>query len=152
MSAPVSGVRRVARGEAGVAALEMIVALPVLLAILAFMVAGARITVARADVLAIAREAARSAVEQPGPEQAASAAHQLATEMAKEQGLDPTRLEIEQDPQRLEPGGTYLVVVQYTVAFSDLPGLGMLPGSVVVGARHQEPIDPNRSFPREGER
>lgn len=128
--------------DRGAAALEFALILPVILIILATMLAVGRLWIARSDALAVAREAAREAVLQPSAPLAAAAATSAGRASAAGYGMDPGRLAISPDGP-FGPGALYQVQVSYNVQLSDLPGLGLLPGSITVSTVATEPIDPN---------
>lgn len=129
------------RGERGAATLEMALLIPALLVLVAVTLGAGRVWGARSAVLAVAREAARAGVEEPEPAAAAAAAMAAAGERAEGYRLDPSRLVVEPE-EALERGGRFAVRVVYHVALADLPGLGLLPASVRIEARHAEPVDP----------
>lgn len=62
------------RGDGGAAVLEFVLLLPVLLILMAAMMTMGRLWMVRADVLAVARQAAREAVTQPDAASAAARA------------------------------------------------------------------------------
>ena len=99
----------------------------------------------KSAVLSVAREAARAAAEAPNAAAAHDAAIATAEQVAEGLGLDPARLSIVQDPRGFARGAPYEVSVSYQVSMADLPGLGLLPGSVTLGAEHVELIDTYRS-------
>lgn len=135
---------RLPREDRGAAAVELALLIPALLVLFAVTLGAGRVWTAKAAVLAVAREAARAAVEEPNAAAAAAAAVSAGRERAEGYRLDPSRLVIE--PQGgLERGARYLVVVTYEVPLADLPGLGLVPEAVTIEASHGEPIDPNAS-------
>jgi Flp pilus assembly protein TadG len=128
------------RGERGTAAVELVLLAPVLVVLVAVVVAGGRIVETKSAVLSVAREAARAGSEAPDATTADDAALATAREVASGLGLDPTRLDVSQEPGGFRRGALYVVSVSYQVPLEDLPGLGVLPGSVVLGAEHAELI------------
>jgi Flp pilus assembly pilin Flp len=128
------------RNERGTAAIELALLAPVLVLLLAAIVAAGRVVEAKSAVLAVAREAARAASEAPDASEARRAAAERAREVAAGLGLDPGRLVLSQDPGSFGRGGSYEVRVAYRVGLADLPGLGILPGSFVLSAEHTELI------------
>jgi hypothetical protein len=128
------------RSERGAAAVEMALLAPVLVVLMATVVAAGRIVETKSAVLAIAREAARTASEAPDAASARSAALSTAHEVAAGLGLDPARLALAQSPGVFGRGEPYRVSVSYRVQLADLPGLGILPGSFVLSAEHAELI------------
>lgn len=130
---------RTLRGDGGAAVLEFVLLLPVLILLMAAMMIIGRLWIVRADVLAVAREAAREAVTQPDAGSAAAKADQAGQNAASGYGLNASRLSI--DPQGpFGPGDTYRVVATYRVDLSDVPGLGLLPSSVTISTAATEPI------------
>ena len=131
--------------ERGTAAVELVLLAPVLLVLVAVVSAAGRMVESKSAVLSVAREAARAAAEAPNAAAAHDAAIVTAQQVAEGLGLDPARLSIVQDPHGFARGAPYEVSVSYQVSMADLPGLGLLPGSVTLGAEHAELIDTYRS-------
>lgn len=127
--------------ERGAAAVEMVLVAPVLVVLLATVMGAGRVVSTKSAVLDVAREAARAASEAPDASSAMAIGQQRADEVAAEFGLDTSRLHLTQIPGSFARGAPYIVEVQYRVQLGDLPGLGFLPGSFVVTARHGELID-----------
>jgi hypothetical protein len=125
-------------GERGTAAVEMALLAPVLVVLVAAVVAAGRIVETKSSLLAVAREAARTGSEAPDPASARSAATATASDVAAGLGLDPSLLELGQSPGGFGRGEPYRVSVTYEVRLADLPGLGILPGSFVLSAEHAE--------------
>jgi Flp pilus assembly pilin Flp len=133
------------RSERGTAAVELALLAPVLVVLVALVTAAGRLVETKSAVLSVAREAARVAAEAPNAAAAHDAATATAQQVAEGLGLDPARLSIVQDPHRFARGAPYEVSVSYQASMADLPGLGLLPGSVTLGAEHAELIDTYRS-------
>jgi Flp pilus assembly pilin Flp len=133
------------RNERGTAAVELALLAPVLLVLVAVVSGAGRMVETKSAVLSVARESARSAAEAPNAAAAHDAAIATAQQVAEGLGLDPARLSIAQDPHGFVRGAPYEVSVSYQVSMADLPGLGLLPGSVTLGAEHAELIDTYRS-------
>jgi Flp pilus assembly protein TadG len=131
--------------ERGTAAVELALLAPVLVVLVAVVTAAGRMVETKSAVLSVAREAARAAAEAPNAAAANDAAIAMAQRVAEGLGLDPARLSIVQDPHGFARGAPYEVKVSYQVSMADLPGLGLLPGSVTLGAEHAELIDTYRS-------
>jgi hypothetical protein len=127
--------------ERGTAAVELALVAPVLVLLLAAVVAAARVVDTKSAVLAVAREAARAASEAPDSAEARQAASERARQVAAGLGLDPRRLVISQDPGGFRRGEPYTVYVRYQVRLADLPALGVLPGSFVLSAEHSELVE-----------
>jgi hypothetical protein len=133
------------RSERGTAAVELALLAPVLVVLVAVVTAAGRMVGTKSAVLSVAREAARAAAEAPNAAAAHDAAIATAQQVAEGLGLDPARLSIVEDPHGFVRGAPYEVSVSYQVSMADLPGLGLLPGSVTLGAEHAELIDTYRS-------
>jgi Flp pilus assembly pilin Flp len=133
------------RNERGTAAVELALLAPVLLVLVAVVSAAGRVVETKSAVLSVAREAARAGAEAPNAAAASEVAIATAQQVAEGLGLDPSRLSIVQDPHGFSRGAPYEVSVSYQVSMADLPGLGLLPGSVTLGAEHAELIDTYRS-------
>ncbi len=133
------------RSERGTAAVELALLAPVLLVLVAVVTAAGRMVATKSAVLSVAREAARAAAEAPNAAAAHDAAVATAQQVAEGLGLDPARLSIVEDPHDFARGAPYEVSVSYQVSMADLPSLGLLPGSVTLGAEHAELIDTYRS-------
>jgi Flp pilus assembly pilin Flp len=129
-----------ARDERGTAAVELALLAPVLIVLVAAVVAAGRIVETKSAVLSVAREAARAASEAPDAASARQAAASAAQVVAAGLGLDPARLSLTQDAGGFGRGEPYRVDVAYRVRLTDLPGLGVLPGSFVLSAQHAELI------------
>ncbi len=129
------------RDEQGTAAVELVLLAPVLVLLIAVVVGAGRMVETKSAVLSVAREAARAGSEAPDAATAHDEALDTAREVAADLGLDPARLVVSQDDSGFRRGAPYVVSVSYEVALSDLPGLGLLPGSVVLGAQHAELIE-----------
>jgi hypothetical protein len=124
---------------------ELALLAPVLVVLVAVVTAAGRMVGTKSAVLSVAREAARAAAEAPNAAAAHDAAIATAQQVAEGLGLDPARLSIVEDPHGFMRGAPYEVSVSYQVSMADLPGLGLLPGSVTLGAEHAELIDTYRS-------
>lgn len=126
------------RGDHGQSAIEIVVVLPCVIALISTIVAGARLIGARSAVEAVAREAAVAAA-QSSTSTAAATAEQAGDQAATNYGMDPTRLRLNLEGA-FARGGTITVVCRYTVS------LAPFPGSVTVEVSQDEPVDPFRSF------
>ena len=126
------------RGERGTAAVELALVAPLLVVLVAVVVAGGRIVQTKSALLAVAREAARAACEATDADEASSAAASTASRAAAGLGLDPSGVALSQGSSGFDRGGPYRVSVSYEVALADLPGLGLLPGSLTLRASHVE--------------
>lgn len=131
--------------QRGAAAVEALLVAPVLLVLVALLIAGGRITSDQASLRSVAREAARIAVTAATPGEAIRLGEQRAFEIARGYGLDTWRVEVAVMPCTFERGGDVRVRVGYSVLLSDLPSLGLIPGEARLTADHVEPIDIHRS-------
>ena len=127
--------------QRGSAAIEAVLVAPVVLALVALLIGGGRVTSAQAAIASVAREAGRVAVTAPTPEQAVAWGQTRAREVAIGYRLDPARLRVSIVPGAFERGGDVSVEVTYSVGLSDLPSLGLIPGAASLRATHVEPID-----------
>lgn len=130
-----------ARDERGTAAVEALLIAPVLLVLLAVLMAGGEITSDQAALRGIVRETGRIAVTAPDPDQAITLGRARADEVAAGYGLDASRLTVTIAPGSFRRGGTVVVTATYSEDFSALPSFGLIPGSAQLTARHVEPID-----------
>jgi Flp pilus assembly protein TadG len=131
--------------ERGQAAVEALVVAPVLLVLVALLIAGGRLTSNQASLRAVAREAGRIAVAAASSGEAIRLGEQRALEVARGYGLDLSRLEVAVMPGAFARGGDVRVRVGYSARLSDLPSLGLIPGGTRLTAGHVEPIDIHRS-------
>lgn len=132
--------------EAGDAALELIILAPVLLALIALVIAAGRISIARGSVEAAARDAARQASLARSPGAAQIAAQLSAQAALKQDGLDCTATVFVGTVGFSAPLGQPAQVsatVTCQVPLSDLvvPGL---PGSAPLSYTFTSPLDPYR--------
>jgi len=127
------------RSEGGAAVLEVLILMPVLVLALALIMTVGRLWMVRADVLAIAQQAARAAVMQTDAASAAQAATTAAQATASDYKLDISQLNVDaQGP--FAPGAIYRVVVTYHLNMSEIPGLGLLPSSATLSASATQPV------------
>jgi len=131
--------------ERGTAAVELALLAPVLVVLVAIVAAADRMVETKTAILSVAREAARVASEAPNAAAAHDAALATSEKVAAGLGLDPARLSVAQDHGGFGRGEPYEVSVSYQVTLADLPGLGLLPGSFVLGAEHAELIQTYKS-------
>jgi Flp pilus assembly protein TadG len=133
------------RGQAGNAAIELLlVTLPLLLFVVVLMALG-QLTATRGALSSVAREGARAAADARSASEAVTVGRQSAQAAAAGYGLDPARLQVTVDPAGFQRGGTLTVTATYQAPLDHLPSLGVLPGSFPLTARQLEPIDPHRS-------
>jgi Flp pilus assembly protein TadG len=127
---------KVARGEAGSMAVELVLLAPVFVMFVLLVVAGGRYVTVRGDIEAAARDAARAASYERDPGSALDAARAVAG--------SSTRSDASCAPAAMTgdfaPGGTITVRLDCEV---DLSGLGLigLSGSTGIEARSSAPLD-----------
>lgn len=131
--------------QRGSATVEAVLVAPVLLLLVAFLIAGGRIVGDQAALRALARDVARVAVTANGPNLAVAAGRTRATELAASYGFEPRRLAVRIDPGAFVRGATVTVRVGYKEILAPLPSWGLLPAQYVLRADHTERIDPYRS-------
>lgn len=137
---------RAGRGDAGSAALELVVLAPVLLFVLGLVIAAGRTSMARGAVAAAARDAARQASISLTPAAAQTAALSSASATLSQDNLKCAPVVTVNTSQFSVPVGqpaTVTATVTCTVRLSDLlvPGL---PGSQTLTATFTSPLDPYR--------
>lgn len=126
------------RKEAGNAAVEMVMVAPVLLLLIATIVAAGRIISTRSALESVTREAARVASISSSSELANTAAKIRAEEVAEQLGLDSRRLSLDLQSGQFERGSPVTAAATYSVRISDLPAFGLLPGTFEVTAKQVE--------------
>ena len=135
------------RAADGSAALELVILVPVLLALLGLVIAAGRTSLAQGSVDAAARDAARQASIAATPFAAVSAGTASATLALRQDGLDCRPLvTIDAAGFRTAPGQPAMVwaTVTCTVPLSSL-ALPGLPGCHTMRARFGSPLDIYRS-------
>jgi len=134
--------------EAGSAALELVILAPVLLALLALVIAAGRMSIAQSSVDAAARDAARQASISLTPAAAQAAGQASARAALRLDGLDCIPLVLINVSQFVTtpPGepASVTATVRCTVPLSDL-ALPGLPGSAKLQAEFTSPLDIYRS-------
>jgi hypothetical protein len=134
--------------QRGQALVETALVLPVLL-LLAFGVVGAtRLTQARMEVSAVAREAARAAALTDDAAEATSRGLARGHDVAAGYGLANGSLEVMLEPGSFERGAPVRATARYEVALGDLPLLGW--ARVSIAREHVERTDLYRSRWSEG--
>ncbi len=143
---PDAGSRRAA--DDGSAALELVILAPVLLALLALVIAAGRTSIAQGSVDAAARDAARQASISLTPTAAEAAGQASARAALRQDGLDcrPVVLINVSQFTTSQPGepASVTAMVRCTVPLSDL-ALPGLPGSAKLEAGFTSPLDIYRS-------
>lgn len=133
-------------GDAGDAALELIILAPVLLALIGLVIAAGRVSVAQGSVDAAARDAARQASISRSPGEARAAAAVSADAALRQDGLDCLPVVTVDVAGFGTPVGqpaevTATVTCQVPLADLVVPGL---PGSRRLSAKFTSPLDPYR--------
>ena len=138
---------RTGPADRGSAALELVVLAPVLLALLALVIAAGRTSVAQGSVDAAARDAARQASIALTPAEAQAAGQASARAALRRDGLDCSPIvSIDTSQFAIAPGQPAAVtaVVSCTVPLANL-ALPGLPGSARLTATFASPLDLYRS-------
>lgn len=115
--------RRRSASEGGQATVELVLVLPVVVALALLGIQIGLVARDRVLVAHVARETARVAAVDPDPAAATAAAHRASS-------LDPDRLTVELGPDR-QPGGRLLVTVRYRSPTA-VPVVGGLVGDVTL--------------------
>lgn len=126
--------------ERGSAAVEMVLLTPVLVVFLLFVVFVGRLSGARSDVQAAARDAARAASIARGPDSARERGADAARRRLNEGGVECRSLNVLIAEDDFRPGGTVSAALSCTLDLSDLTLLGV-PGTRTISATFREPID-----------
>lgn len=124
--------------DEGNAAIELVLIAPLLLALLALVVAAGRLVSAKSGVEAVAREAARAAAMAQDPQAAEAIARERSREVSSDLGLDPSRIRIETEIGSFDRGAPLTIRATYAVPLSDLPAFGLILGSLEVSSRQVE--------------
>lgn len=129
------------KGEDGNAAIELILVAPLLLALLAVVVASGRILSTKSALESVARESARAASGESDATAADYIARERGAAVASGLGLDPSRLQLSINSGSFGRGTPLTVEARYSAELSDLPGFGFFPGSFELSARHVELLE-----------
>lgn len=127
--------------DEGSATVELVMVAPALVLLLAVMMGAGRLVSTKSALEAVAREAGRIASDSTDADSARSGAQSRASEVVSGFGLEPDRLQVGVDTGDFGRGAPLSVTVTYPVRLADLPGFGLIPGSVAVSARHVEMIE-----------
>jgi Flp pilus assembly protein TadG len=127
------------RGDSG--PLEMVILVPVLLALVALVVAAGRTTTADTDVEFAAQVGARAAAQANTAGAASARAEQVVTETLADSGLSCVDHSVSVDASDLRPGGRVSVTVSCTVSLDDVANLQLNVGSRTMTATASEVID-----------
>jgi Flp pilus assembly protein TadG len=132
----------------GSASVELVLATPVLVALMLLAVAGGRLATARGDVDAAARDSARAASIARSPVAADRDARAAAEATLGDRNVTCRALTVTVDLTDYQPGGTVTSTVTCGVDLADLTGLGILPGVRNVSSSFTEPVDRFREMQR----
>ena len=136
---------RRAGGEGGAAATELVLVTPLLLLLLVFATLAGRLAGARGDLVGAARDGARAASIQRGPDAARLAARTAAEATLADEGFRCASVVVTTDVSAFRRGGTVGVDVRCDVDLSDLSPLP-LPGTRTVAAGAVEVVDQFRGL------
>ena len=131
------------RRQDGSVTTEVVLITPVLLVLLGFVVMTGRIGEVDGAVVHAAHQAARAASLAGTPDAARTQAVTTANANLADIGISCSRLLVEVDTSRFEPGGDVAVAVSCTVDLGDIAFAG-LPGERTLDARAVEVIDRHR--------
>ncbi|WP_239312241.1 TadE/TadG family type IV pilus assembly protein [Frankia sp. Cj3] len=126
--------------DRGSATAELVLILPVLLLMLAFLVLCYRVSDARLWIADVAHQAARAASLAGTPTQAVTDARTTAQNALAGAGVTCQDLTVDTDPAGLAQGALVRVTVTCTARLDDLAMLGT-PGSATLRASSTSPVD-----------
>lgn len=126
--------------QRGGAATELVLATPLIVVLVLFIVFLGRITQTTAEIDGAAHSAARAASMARDPASAVLAANQMASGALHGQHVTCTPLAVEVDTSQFRPGGEVAVTIMCTVSFADLGPLHV-PSSETLSTHFVEPID-----------
>ncbi|HLG72494.1 MAG TPA: TadE/TadG family type IV pilus assembly protein [Chloroflexota bacterium] len=129
--------------ERGSALVETAIVMPVLLVLVFGLVGIGRIIQADLGVIAVAREAARSAAQANTASEAGNRGLQRGKDVAGGYQLANGSLQLTVDAGSFQRGGQVTAEASYEVGLTDLPLMQWT--SVKLSSRHVEDIDPYRS-------
>lgn len=128
------------RDERGVAAVEFVLIVPVLIAELLLTVGAARMAHARQQVESLAADAARAASLERNTGASVAVGEAVATQSAGSLGLSCSSLDVDIDISSYEPGGSVTATVSCLVRLHDL-GLVGFQGTKTFVAEASVPIE-----------
>jgi Flp pilus assembly protein TadG len=129
-----------ATGDAGASSAELVLATPLLVVILLFVVLCGRLVSAQMDLNAAASSGARSGSIARGEAAARAEAERTARQILAARGATCQQATVTVVTGGLHPGGAVTVTVSCSVPLSDLLLLGV-PGSRTVSASATSPVD-----------
>jgi hypothetical protein len=130
------------RGQGGMAVLELVLLAPLFVVLVYVAVGLGRLGLARQDVDAVARDAARAGSLARSADEATVAARAAATEALGRYDLTCDDLDLDVDTAAFGPGGWVRVELACRVVLEDLGGLW--PGTRVLSAAGQAAVDAYR--------
>jgi Flp pilus assembly protein TadG len=139
--------RDASSGERGSASVELVLATPILVALMLLAVAGGRLASSRGEVDAAARDSARAASLARSPAAAERDGQAAAEATLADRGITCQNLGVTIDLSDFRPGGSVASTVVCAVGLGDLTGLG-LPGHRTVTATFAAPVDRYRGVTR----
>lgn len=126
--------------QRGSASVELVLATPILVALMLLAVAGGRLASSRGEVDAAARDSARAASIARSPAAAERDGGAAAEATLADRDITCQDLAVSIDLTDFRPGGSVTSTVACTVGLGDLTGLG-LPGRRTVTATFAAPVD-----------
>ena len=133
--------------ERGSASVELVLATPILVALMLLAVAGGRLASSRGEVDAAARDSARAVSLARSPAAAEREGRSAAEATLGDRGITCQNLTVSIDLTDFRPGGSVASTVACAVGLGDLTGLG-LPGRRTVTATFAAPVDRYRGVMR----
>jgi Flp pilus assembly protein TadG len=133
------------RGDEGLAALELAILTPLVIAMLLLVVGLGRVSHGRQLVDQAAAAAARAAALTNAPGPASNSAQQAAKDTLSQAGVSCGQLHVNVDTGAFRPGGYVDVTVRCTANLSGLALAGM-PGSVVLVATSRSVLEAHRDY------
>jgi Flp pilus assembly protein TadG len=138
---------RLIGGEAGSAALELVLLAPVFIVLTLFVVGLGRLASARQDVVGAAEAAARAASAATSAATAQSSAQAAAAGDLQHHSISCRHFDVAVDAGDFRSGGSVGAQVSCTVGLADL-SLVRFPGSATLSSKAVSIIDNYRSLPR----
>lgn len=131
--------------ERGSAAVELVLVTPLLIVMLLFVAFGGRMVMARGDIDAAARDAARAASLARSPAAADQAARDAADASLAARQAPCADLDVRTDTSGFRPGGTVAVTVTCHLSLGDLALLAV-PASRALTGHAVAPVDAYRGI------
>jgi Flp pilus assembly protein TadG len=132
-------------GDEGLAALELAILTPLIIAMLLLVVGLGRVSHGRQLIDQAAAAAARAAALTNAPGPASSAARHAAQDTLSQAGVSCGQLRVAVNTGAFRPGGYVDVTVRCTASLSGLALAGM-PGSVTLSATSRSVLEAHRDF------